>query len=98
MNYLKKESIEKKACIIYITHIFDGLDEWCSHLMYMNRNGNIDYFGEKPNESIYNYLLNKMKQEDYDFIEEEENKDYANRKNAGGYSDGVLIDYNIDRK
>ena len=35
-----------------------------------------------------------MKQEDYDFIEEEEeNKDYAYKKNAGGYTDGVLIDY-----
>ena len=95
MNYLKKESTEKNACIIYITHIFDGLDEWCSHLMYMNRNGNIDYFGEKPNEPIYPYLLKKMKQEDYDFVEDEENKDYANKKNAGGYSDGVLIDYKI---
>ena len=95
MNYLKKESVENKACIIYITHIFDGLDDWCSHLMYMNRNGNIDYFGEKPNEPIYPYLLKKMKQEDYDFIEEEENKDYADKKNAGGYTDGVLIDYKI---
>ena len=98
MNYLKKESIDNNACVIYITHIFDGLDDWCTDLMYMNRNGNIDYFGKKPNEPIYPYLLKKMKQEDYEFVEEEENKDYANKKNAGGYSDGVLIDYKITNK
>ena len=39
-----------------------------------------------------------MKQEDYDFVEEEENKDHASKKNAGGYSHGVLIDYKITSK
>lgn len=98
MNYLKKESMERNACIIYITHIFDGLDDWCSHLLYMNRSGIIDYFKEKPNEPLYPFLLEKMKQEDYDFVEEEENKDHASKKNAGGYSHGVLIDYKITSK
>merc|ERR1712159_594983 len=28
LKYLKKESIEQGTCIIYATHIFDGMEEW----------------------------------------------------------------------
>ena len=37
MQYLKKECIQNNACIIYITHIFDGLDDWCDYLYYINK-------------------------------------------------------------
>ena len=35
--WLHKESVEKGATIIYATHIFDGLDEWPTHLTYLTR-------------------------------------------------------------
>ncbi|KAJ3683017.1 hypothetical protein LUZ60_013244 [Juncus effusus] len=35
MSYLKKECEERGATIIYATHIFDGLDDWPSHIVYI---------------------------------------------------------------
>ena len=94
MKYLKKESIEKNCCIIYITHIFDGLDEWSTDLLYLKKDGTLGYFDKKPDEPLYDFLLNKINQESYDDAEEEDFKDRnLIKKNAGGYSDGVLISY-----
>jgi hypothetical protein len=33
LSYLKKECDERGAAIIYATHIFDGLDDWPSHIV-----------------------------------------------------------------
>jgi hypothetical protein len=33
LTYLKKECEERGATIIYATHIFDGLDDWPTHLV-----------------------------------------------------------------
>lgn len=35
LNYLKKECEERGATIIYATHIFDGLENWPSNLVYV---------------------------------------------------------------
>lgn len=35
MSFLKQECVERGATIIYATHIFDGLESWPSHLMYV---------------------------------------------------------------
>merc|ERR1712086_57379 len=35
LDFLKMETETRGATILYATHIFDGLDEWCSHLAYM---------------------------------------------------------------
>merc|ERR1711998_301954 len=31
LNYLKEETEERGATILYATHIFDGLDHWATH-------------------------------------------------------------------
>ena len=37
IQYLMKESMgERRATIVYATHIFDGLDGWPTHLVYMS--------------------------------------------------------------
>lgn len=33
LTYLKKECAEQGATIIYATHIFDGLDDWPTHIV-----------------------------------------------------------------
>jgi CCR4-NOT complex subunit CAF16 len=33
LSYLKKECEERGATIIYATHIFDGLDDWPTHIV-----------------------------------------------------------------
>lgn len=35
LNYLRKECEERGATIIYATHIFDGLENWPTHLAYV---------------------------------------------------------------
>jgi CCR4-NOT complex subunit CAF16 len=35
LAFLKKESESRNATIIYATHIFDGLDDWPTHLHYL---------------------------------------------------------------
>lgn len=37
LMWLHKESVERGATIIYATHIFDGLDDWPTHLTYLTR-------------------------------------------------------------
>lgn len=39
MEWLKKESIDNKACIIYATHIFDGLNDWPTHIAHIKPGG-----------------------------------------------------------
>jgi len=36
LEYLRKETEERGATILYATHIFDGLDEWATHLAHMS--------------------------------------------------------------
>ena len=96
MTYLKKESMENGACIIYVTHIFDGLDSWCTDLIYMTRLRNVSIIpiNEIKQKNIYHYLLENFEKEyDGSIIEPEEQKDRSVKKNAGGYTNGVLIDF-----
>ncbi|CAH2041035.1 unnamed protein product [Thlaspi arvense] len=37
LKFLKKECEERGATIIYATHIFDGLEDWPSHIVYVNK-------------------------------------------------------------
>lgn len=93
MKYLKKESIQNNATILYVTHIFDGLDDWCSHLLYLKQGGKIGFFDKKPSSPIYNYLLELLKKEPYSRTEEAEQKRTEGTKNAGGYTAGILPEY-----
>ena len=96
MNYLKKESIENNACIIYVTHIFDGLDDWCSQLIYMKKTRQVSIVPmcDIENKNIYGYLLEKFEQEfDHTSVENGERTTDIISKNAGGYTNGVLINY-----
>ncbi|KAK9725295.1 hypothetical protein RND81_05G134500 [Saponaria officinalis] len=35
LSFLKKECDERHATIIYATHIFEGLESWPSHIVYL---------------------------------------------------------------
>jgi CCR4-NOT complex subunit CAF16 len=37
LTFLRRETETRGATILYATHIFDGLDEWATHLCYMER-------------------------------------------------------------
>ncbi|KNC76093.1 hypothetical protein SARC_11396 [Sphaeroforma arctica JP610] len=40
LNYLKRETEERGASILYATHIFDGIGDWCTHLCHLS-NGHV---------------------------------------------------------
>lgn len=44
LNYLKEETEERGATIVYATHIFDGLDRWGTHLARLQA-GNLLQYG-----------------------------------------------------
>eukprot|EP00904_Undaria_pinnatifida_P012567 jgi/Undpi1/8440/HiC_scaffold_25.g10908.m1 len=46
LMWLHKESVDRGATIIYATHIFDGLDEWPTHLTYLTRDGSTGWQGK----------------------------------------------------
>lgn len=53
LRWLKAES-EKTGCtILYATHIFDGLDDWPSHLHYLKHNGETGWQGKTEDLEIY---------------------------------------------
>jgi ABC-type uncharacterized transport system ATPase subunit len=92
MNYLKRETENRACCVVYVTHIFDGLDEWATQLLYLKQNKEIENIDISEVPNMYKYLLDKFKSErDNKTVEMEENNIDIKRGNAGGYSNGVLI-------
>ena len=61
LKWLVKESDERGATIIYATHIFDGLDDWATHLFYLSNRGNCGWQGAPPDLDLYK----KLKAENY---------------------------------
>ena len=96
--YLKKECIENNACIVYITHIFDGLENWCTDLIYLKNNPvtcEMISINEILNKNIYLFILKKCKLDEKQKQKNNKSNSIV-KKNAGGYTDGVLIDFNYD--
>ena len=101
IRFLKNESTDRKATIIYATHIFDGLDDWVNDVIYLNYNGTIDDINIK-NKNLKDIIYNKMII-DYDLMESHNIKeDEGNKKQniklygpQGGYSSGRSRNINI---
>ena len=103
MEWLKKESTQNKATIIYATHIFDGLDNWPTHIAHINCNGELQESKKVLNTNIgmlaYNLLINDYNDLEKDKITEKEdgdgmtelkrNNDISNGKQRG-YASGRL--------
>jgi CCR4-NOT complex subunit CAF16 len=56
LKWLQKESEDRKATIIYATHIFDGLDEWPTYLHYLTDSGNTGWQGKLEELEYYQTL------------------------------------------
>jgi CCR4-NOT complex subunit CAF16 len=46
LRWLKRESETRGATILYATHIFDGLDDWPTHVHYLTNKGTTGWQGE----------------------------------------------------
>lgn len=58
LRWLEKESKTRGCTIIYATHIFDGLDDWPSDLLYLKNDGTIGYSGKLTDLDYYINLKN----------------------------------------
>ncbi len=56
LKWLERESVDRGATIVYATHIFDGLDDWASHLFYLTSEGNCGWQGKINELEIYHKL------------------------------------------
>lgn len=56
LKWLVAESDERNATIIYATHIFDGLDDWATHLHYLTSNGDCGWQGKIGELEVYQQL------------------------------------------
>ena len=56
LNWLVEESITRKCTILYATHIFDGMDDWPTHIHYLTRNGTTGWQGRMNDLESYNTL------------------------------------------
>ena len=56
LRWLIRESEERDATIIYATHIFDGLDDWATHLYYLTDTGSCGWQGEMESLEMHQTL------------------------------------------
>ena len=59
LKWLKRESETRKATIIYATHIFDGLEDWPTHLHYLCNKGHTGWQGRIETLDLYKELRTK---------------------------------------
>ena len=53
MRWLQKETETRGATIVYATHIFDGLDDWPTHMHFLNRKGATGWQGPMADLDLY---------------------------------------------
>lgn len=59
LRWLRKESETRGATILYATHIFDGLDDWPTHLHYLCNKGHTGWQGKIEDLTLYRELREK---------------------------------------
>jgi len=53
LRWLKKECEQTGCTILYATHIFDGLDDWPTHVHYLTNKGDTGFQGELSELQLY---------------------------------------------
>ena len=56
LQWLRKETETRGATIVYATHIFDGLDDWPSHIHYLHHTGVTGWQGAIGEHELYQKL------------------------------------------
>lgn len=53
LRWLRRESESRQATILYATHIFDGLDDWPTHVHYLTNKGRTGWQGRLEDLQLY---------------------------------------------
>mmetsp|Transcript_20119 Transcript_20119/g.59977 ORF Transcript_20119/g.59977 Transcript_20119/m.59977 type:complete len:330 (-) Transcript_20119:124-1113(-) len=56
LRWLQKECETRGSTVLYATHIFDGLDDWPTHMHYLNREGQTGWQGTMDELDLYQQL------------------------------------------
>lgn len=56
LRWLKRESETRGATILYATHIFDGLDDWPTHVHFLTNKGSTGWQGEIKDLTLFREL------------------------------------------
>ena len=59
LRYLRKETETRNCTVLYATHIFDGLDDWPTHLHYLCNKGHTGWQGKIGDLDLYKELRAK---------------------------------------
>ena len=59
LRYLRKETETRDCTVLYATHIFDGLDDWPTHLHYLTNKGHTGWQGKIDDLALYRDLRSK---------------------------------------
>merc|ERR1712007_418186 len=68
LDFLKSEAKEKKSTVIYCTHIFDGLQDFPSHLLFLEdgkmvRSQNYEQIKKEPGfSSLYDFVMKFLRE------------------------------------
>ena len=94
LTWIKNDCIQRGALCIYATHIFDGMNNWCSHLIYVNKSGQIDFSGSCDFD-IYPQFLEWLRKEERSGGDEPACAHHvatsvSSQTSAGGYAHGRL--------
>jgi len=53
LRYLRKETERTGATVVYATHIFDGLDDWPTHVHFLTNKGDTGWQGKLEDLTLY---------------------------------------------
>lgn len=102
-KYLVKECRQRNGSIIYATHVFDNLEEWITHVYYMNQGHMEKKVTLKEfniSNNLYHSVKNKLLQEPNQNVFEKEKTFEEKQKIYGkqlGYASGRLLN-SINKK
>ena len=98
MDFLYQEST-RGCTIVYVTHIFDGLGDWCNRVIHMEQGRLEETAIEKiPQKDVYHYILKRItssasptsKNPEPPETPQEYRDNIGSTNNAGGYTNGTL--------
>jgi CCR4-NOT complex subunit CAF16 len=75
LDYLKRETVERGSTILYCTHIFDGMDDWPTHSIFMAEGRIQNLLSHPLPRPLYQMALDFM-------LESRQRTDNSNQANA----------------
>lgn len=93
LDYLQLETERRECTILYCTHIFDGLEEWPTHLVTMSQGrirGNVEHT-QRQRGALYSTAVDFMQQAAKEPKEDGDGERLQEEFGGAGYSAGRIV-------